>query len=905
MTSVLTTERRIEPLAIHTDEYELPTEEINDVNIEKEDDWCNNNGVDEMNSLQPHEQQKLIRHLKDISITLDDYLQQNLSRTEALNTVSRKYSYYKCTIKEDLMNSKSNSDTFILLYKYALSALATVFTMYAVYQIYRVLMKKSYTVGVITSLIYICIFNPVFSAFTVTTRYMMYLNDSASNKLYSSNKSYDISNIEQSLESIIKNKLQSTKDINKFCSQFNDDNNTNLEKNATSAAESKKPKTSEIPLITNMNITEKLNTFFSNQFEFISKNNNQNISITENKSLDECYDFFVGKNTKNTLMEHVNVTDEDDTLVFESAPKIRNNASKILSYIEGHSFRKKYASMNDENFYESFFVIRLNETIKDFKTKRTESFVIIADILSKLYKLGLPEYYYLRKFIFGDTDTSIGGNEQYPIIFKSESKLQTEHQNDIKLISDRIVDYITTKTEENNGVFEFDIEEYYLKQNPQYKESESIVLDKVMYMLNSLSNTRLPSDFRTKYLVSFDLINEVLMFYCEPISTNSARIVDYFMIKINSDRHIHPENKFVFIHNMKKIITSAYAEAKTGPKKSALFFKESAQLVPNHKYISFEDFNIKLLLLNKSHINTFLNNVTEAKDNLKFYMNNIINIDKTDENTSEKDVIYDHYIYIFTVISALVLINTIFTTYCNGHSMESFFVNKEWNMNDLCKDDTNSSLMISSIYFSIWIVMVVLLNTYSINRKTYEQYNSVTKRKNTEDLKRQLNIFSIVLKTYNTALNKAVDIETSTLPNVGILHAKKRLYSEYIKLMDIYEKCNHIKTKLHTQPFPTGNVLTSLFLLFVMCGIIYVTVRNRPSTSFNYKNQTGGSTNQQTSLNTNRLVKSKDQITFDNISLAFSILIFSLYFSFQVFNTTFTTQSHLNSGKLYLNSKCL
>ena len=148
-------------------------------------------------------------------------------------------------------------------------------------------------------------------------------------------------------------------------------------------------------------------------------------------------------------------------------------------------------------------------------------------------------------------------------------------------------------------------------------------------------------------------------------------------------------------------------------------------------------------------------------------------------------------------------------------------------------------------------------------------------------------------------------MESSNVPSVGILHKKKRLYAEFVKLIEIYDKCNHIRTKLQTQPFPTGNILTSVFLLGIMCAIIYVTVTNRPSsTSFGFKKQTGGAAAMETSV-PERFLKSQEQVMFDNISLSFSIIIFTLYFSFNVFGSSIKTQHSLNSGKLYLNSKCL
>ena len=206
---------------------------------------------------------------------------------------------------------------------------------------------------------------------------------------------------------------------------------------------------------------------------------------------------------------------------------------------------------------------------------------------------------------------------------------------------------------------------------------------------------------------------------------------------------------------------------------------DSTQVAPYNKYISFEDFNIKLLHLNKTHINSFIKVVTTAKDDLKYYMNNILNIDQGDETTKKKDGIYDNYIYLFSIISGLVLINSVFSIYCNGNSIESFYMidDPEFDMSKVCGDKTFTSMTKSSIHVSVWIVIVVLLNTYSINRKTYAQYNSITMRKNTEDLRRQLNIFSIVLSGYQTAFNEPVSMESSNVPSVGILHKKKRLYA--------------------------------------------------------------------------------------------------------------------------------
>lgn len=893
--------RNINPPLEHTDEYDHIEEEIVVTQDDaQDDDWCNNNGVDEMNSLQSHEQQKLIRHLKDISITLDDYLKGSITITEACNTVKRKYSYYKCTIKEDMMNGKSHTRTVVFIYKFSLMFLSAVLTMYSVHQMYKVLIKdKDAVLSIITAIIYIFVFNPVYSVFTNTTEYIIYLNENAASNLYSSNKSYDITNIEVSLEKIIKNDLKSKPDVEKWCAVFDNGN-----------AQEEKTTSTTSPVMVNMNKTDALSNFFNNQRDFISKGQNQNITIIQNASLDECYDFFTGVNTKNKLMEHINVTDEEESLVYDNTMNIRSNAVRILKYIEGHKFRKLFMTLKiseESQFYDLYCVETLNNTLKNFRTNQFDSFMIVSDILSKLYKLGLPEYYYLRKFIFGENDSSMGGNEQYPILMKSRNKIEVEHAKDIKQISDRIVDHLTEKTT-SDATYVFTIEDYYLLQNPLYLESESIILDKIVYVINSLVTTRLPTDFRTKYLVSFDLINEVLIYYCEQITSNSSLILNYFTEKIKSDRHISNDHKFIFIHNIKKVIQSAYAESKTAPKNSPLFMSDSAQVAPNNKYISFEDFNVKLIHLNKTHINSFLKVVKTAKDDLKYYMNNILNIDQGDETTKKKDGIYDNYIYLFSIISGLVLINSVFSIYCNGNSIESFYMNDnpEFDMSKVCVDKTFTSMTQSSIHVSIWIVIVVLLNTYSINRKTYAQYNSITMRKNTEDLRRQLNIFSIVLSGYQTAFNEPVSMESSNVPSVGILHKKKRLYAEFVKLIEIYGKCNHIRTKLQTQPFPTGNILTSVFLLGIMCAIIYVTVTNRPSsTSFSFKKQTGGAAAMKTSTAPTRFLKSQEQVMFDNISLSFSIIIISLYFSFQVFGSSMKIQHSLNSGKLYLNSKCL
>ena len=126
-------------------------------------------------------------------------------------------------------------------------------------------------------------------------------------------------------------------------------------------------------------------------------------------------------------MEHINVTDEEESLVYDNSTNIRSNAVRILKYIEGHKFRKLFMTLkisDESQFYDLYLVETLNHTLQNFKTNQFDSFMIVSDILSKLYKLGLPEYYYLRKFIFGETDSSMGGNEQYPILMKSRNKIE-------------------------------------------------------------------------------------------------------------------------------------------------------------------------------------------------------------------------------------------------------------------------------------------------------------------------------------------------------------------------------------------------------------------------------------------------------------------------------------------------
>nr|QOI90392.1 hypothetical protein HWQ62_00255 [Pyramimonas orientalis virus] len=270
-------------------------------------------------------------------------------------------------------------------------------------------------------------------------------------------------------------------------------------------------------------------------------------------------------------------------------------------------------------------------------------------------------------------------------------------------------------------------------------------------------------------------------------------------------------------------------------------------------------------------------------------------------------------------------------------------VKQDINNDQTTDNDTKYDRIVKvSLYVSAWMLSCVLLYTYNSKRTANIEYNKLVTRVNTNKLNEQI-------KKYNTKCEEYVKLafpinmmnSIDELDPSGVTMAKKEMYTELIKTIEIYEKCNYIKMNTEGAPFPMSEILISCLLLLVIIGFIAVSnFTNNPfqklnieddvnnikqmiedsikTTSTNQSTQQGGSYSKESSTQLdlyNDLTRKEMEIvtrinflksdsTFNYVSLSFTVMIFSFYISYKMLNSSMRFKENLYSGSMFMKSRC-
>jgi ATP-dependent Zn protease len=261
-------------------------------------------------------------------------------------------------------------------------------------------------------------------------------------------------------------------------------------------------------------------------------------------------------------------------------------------------------------------------------------------------------------------------------------------------------------------------------------------------------------------------------------------------------------------------------------------------------------------------------------------------------------------------------------------------------------DDSKYDRLVKiSLYVSAWLLSCVLLYTYNSKRSANIEYNKLITKVNTNKLNDQIKKYHSKCAEY---INLAYPINAMTsvdeVDPSGLTRAKKDVYTELIKSIEIYDKCNFIKINTSGSPFPMSEIIISCLILILIIGFIAVSnFTNNPfkkmnidgeineikemimestkslstkASSVSTKGQKGGSSNNVTStqildeLNrkdmeiSTRINFLKSDATFNYVSLSFTVLIFSFYISFKMFMSSLRFKENLYSGSMFMNSRC-
>ena len=128
-----------------------------------------------------------------------------------------------------------------------------------------------------------------------------------------------------------------------------------------------------------------------------------------------------------------------------------------------------------------------------------------------------------------------------------------------------------------------------------------------------------------------------------------------------------------------------------------------------------------------------------------------------------------------------------------------------------------------SIYFSVWLLSSILLYTYNHKSVSNIEYNKMMSKMNTQKLKHQMNTLNNKIRQYHALAYPTEMMDGRNEDAVsGLAEAKKSVYTELIKTIELYDKCNLVRPSSDGGSFPWSELLVAGLLIAIVIGVILV-----------------------------------------------------------------------------------
>ena len=278
-----------------------------------------------------------------------------------------------------------------------------------------------------------------------------------------------------------------------------------------------------------------------------------------------------------------------------------------------------------------------------------------------------------------------------------------------------------------------------------------------------------------------------------------------------------------------------------------------------------------------------------------------------------------------------------------------------------------TSVVKLSLYFSLWMISCILLYTYNHKHVANIEYNKLMTKMNTRKLKDQIKHFKNKATAYHTlAYPTEVMDARNEAAITGLAQAKKDVYTELIKTIELYDKCNLLRSTSKGSTIPWTEIMISIGLLIIVVTIIVVfnhtnsplvindkvneieeiqeTINNvfdevktdtrtkglskkkldskyveKLDNKFKNIGQIGGDSSNDVNsemydtynklLRANMMVSQKvtalqSSESFNYSVVAVSIVLLTVYLSIKMYGTAMSFTNNLYSGSLFMNSRC-
>lgn len=360
----------------------------------------------------------------------------------------------------------------------------------------------------------------------------------------------------------------------------------------------------------------------------------------------------------------------------------------------------------DNQYKESFEVTVVEST----KESIMDVMLKLQIRLRRLNKLWLPEYEVVRNFMYKSQDAQTDINIQKALyrstsvkdmesLFKDILAIVVNNPNLVELFTI----YIPRELDGTNNIIQCSVnnidslEPYIEKLHVRHKRvniqehmpgdimvQNTLMIPKINTFIKNLKYNFLDQNFKVNKKIEFSIIKNVIEFNLEDLLHHETKVVNYITHYVNDERKdlILYEAKseerakrmeVILIKNLTIIFKEVFKALKKESKNSELYFNAKNGIEFPNKYITFNEFELKLQDFDRDQYGAYMDNVVEVKDDIVFFIDKIDNIDNNMEKQHQRTFFYSNYLVLYFIISSLIVFDVIFTEYY-GISFDLFLI---------------------------------------------------------------------------------------------------------------------------------------------------------------------------------------------------------------------------------------
>lgn len=360
----------------------------------------------------------------------------------------------------------------------------------------------------------------------------------------------------------------------------------------------------------------------------------------------------------------------------------------------------------DTQYKESFEVTVIEAT----KESIMEIMLKLQIRLRRLNKLWLPEYEVVRNFMYKSKDKEVDVNIQKALYRSANVKDMESLFNDIIAVvvnNPNLVElftiYIPRELDGTNNIIQCSVnnidslEPYIEKLHVRHKSvnirehmpgdilvKNTLMIPKINTFIKNLKYNFLDQNFKVNKKIEFSIIKNIIEFNLEDLLHHETKVVNYITHYVKDERRdlIFHEAKseerakrmeIILIKNLTIIFKEVFKTLEKETKNSELYFNAKNGIEFPNKYITFNEFDLKLQDFDRDQYGTYMDNVVKVKDDIVFFIDKIDTIDNNMEKQHQRTFFYSNYLVLYFIISFLIVFDIIFTEYY-GISFDIFIV---------------------------------------------------------------------------------------------------------------------------------------------------------------------------------------------------------------------------------------